>query len=75
MLGRLQLSVTECIEQYTALSDAIFQKKRHRINFRGRTQGRFDTEELEQAIKNIIANSKRDVDERLEDDSDAKCKV
>ncbi|CAK7206341.1 hypothetical protein SEUCBS139899_009130, partial [Sporothrix eucalyptigena] len=31
MLGRLQMTVNECIEAYTSLSDKVFERKRHRV--------------------------------------------
>ncbi|KAJ5662450.1 tetratricopeptide repeat domain protein [Penicillium maclennaniae] len=30
MLGRLQMTVNECIDAYTSLSNKVFEKKRHR---------------------------------------------
>jgi hypothetical protein len=50
MLGRLQMTVDECIDAYTSLSDKVFEKS-HRVNMRGKIQGRFDTAELERAVK------------------------
>ena len=41
----------ECIGAYLLLSDRIFQMKRHRITTKGSIQGRFDSEELERAVK------------------------
>ncbi|KAI9763834.1 MAG: hypothetical protein M1840_009088 [Geoglossum simile] len=55
MLGRLKMDVGPCITAYTQMSDKIFRKKHHWINaWNGQTQARFDTAELEQAIKLII---------------------
>ncbi len=45
------MSVDACIDAYTTLMDGIFQKKRHRVKISGQIQARFDTEELERAIK------------------------
>lgn len=36
MLGRLQMTVDECIEAYTSLSDKVFEKKCHRVNIKGK---------------------------------------
>ncbi len=54
MLGRLRMTVDECIAAYTSLSDKVFEKKRHRVNIKGKLQGRFDTDELERGIKQIL---------------------
>lgn len=34
MLGRLRMTVDECIDAYTSLSDRVFEKKGHRVNLR-----------------------------------------
>lgn len=54
MLGRLQMDIDECITAYADLSDQVFKKKRHRVKISGKVQGRFDTAELERAIKEIV---------------------
>lgn len=75
MLGRLKMSVAECIEAYASLSDAIFQKKRSRLSLRGKTQGRFDSDELERAVKQMILRNGLSADEMLEDTTEAACRV
>jgi predicted acylesterase/phospholipase RssA len=73
MLGRLEMSVKECIKAYTDLWDNVFQKKRHRINVIGQLQGRFDSESLEEAIKLLL--DERDVRrEELMQTSETKAK-
>jgi hypothetical protein len=74
MLGRLQMSVDECIDAYLSLSDDIFHKKRHRVTVKGKVQGRFDSEELERAVKAIIKERGYDEEVLLKDDP-AACKV
>ncbi|KAK4119890.1 FabD/lysophospholipase-like protein [Parathielavia appendiculata] len=61
MLGRLRMTVDECIGAYTTLSDRVFEKKSHRVTMKGKLQGRFDGAELERAVKTIesIAASTR----------------
>ena len=49
MLGRLKMSIDECINAYLTLSDRIFRKKRHRVTVKGNIQGRFDSDELVRA--------------------------
>ncbi|KAH7110106.1 acyl transferase/acyl hydrolase/lysophospholipase [Dendryphion nanum] len=50
MLGRLRMSVQECIDEYTALSRHIFKRKRH-LGSSGPT---FYAEDLEKALKKVI---------------------
>jgi hypothetical protein len=54
MLGRLKMSIDKSIDAYLSLSDRRFQKPRHRVTVKGNVQGRFDSEELRQAVKEII---------------------
>ncbi|KAH7136769.1 acyl transferase/acyl hydrolase/lysophospholipase [Dactylonectria estremocensis] len=54
MLGRLKMSVFECIEEYQKLSTAVFTKTRHRVGWSGNLQGRFDHEALENGIKGLL---------------------
>lgn len=62
MLGRLRMSVDECIIAYTELADIVFTKKSlpidwwssfFRLPANYRLQGRFDTEALKNAIIKI----------------------
>lgn len=75
MLGRLQMTVDQCIDAYASLSDRIFQKKRHRVKWNGQVQGRFDSDELERCIKEIIVKQGLEEDALLRDSLDARCKV
>ena len=65
MLGRLELSVDECIEKYISMSDRIFIKKRHRMKLNTDIQGRFDTDELEKSIKKIIKDTSLPEDTKM----------
>jgi len=56
MLDCLKMSIDECIDAYKTLSDRIFQKKRHRVTVKGNIQGRFDSDELAQAVKEIATS-------------------
>jgi hypothetical protein len=38
MLGRLKMSIDDCIDAYLLLSDRIFQKKRQRVTVNGQIQ-------------------------------------
>ena len=76
MLGRLKMSIHECINAYLSLSDRVFQKKRHRVTTKGNIQGRFDSEELARAVKEVVAaQDPQEEDALLKDVSDDACKV
>ncbi|KAI9768121.1 MAG: hypothetical protein M1839_004202 [Geoglossum umbratile] len=75
MLGRLQMTIDACIDAYVLLSDRVFQKKRQRVSMGSRVQGRFDTEELERAVKATITRQGFEEDVLLKDSPNAKCKV
>lgn len=75
MLGRLKMSINECIDAYLSLSDRIFQKKRHRVTIKGSIQSRFDSEELERVVKEVVTAQGLQKDELLKDASDDACKV
>ncbi|CAH0002929.1 unnamed protein product [Clonostachys byssicola] len=57
MLGRLRMSVDECIDKYKKLSARVFQIKRHKMNLLGRgrdfmgANGKYDSEGLADAFK------------------------
>jgi patatin-like phospholipase/acyl hydrolase len=75
MLGRLRMTVDDCIDAYTSLSDKVFEKKSHRVTVKGKLQGRFDMVELEGAVKQILVDRNFDKDALLKDSPDAPCKV
>lgn len=63
MLGRLEMTVDECLEEYKKLSPNIFSKIHHRVNVKGRLQGRFDHEALENGIKDLLRQRSLDENE------------
>ena len=75
MLGRLKMSIDKCINAYLSLSDRVFQKKRHRITTKVNIQGRFNSEELEQAVKEIVTKQGLQEEALLKDVMDDTCKV
>ncbi|RKK08777.1 hypothetical protein BFJ65_g16440 [Fusarium oxysporum f. sp. cepae] len=75
MLGRLRMTVDECIVAYTSLSNMVFKKKRHRSKINGQLQGRFDATALEQAVKKILVENGHHEEALLKDSSDGACKV
>ena len=50
------MDVDECIEAYTGMFKKIFNKKKHAlpITFRGKVQGKFDSEALKKAVTEIV---------------------
>jgi len=75
MLGRLRMSIDECINAYLSLSDRVFQKKRHRVAVKGNIQGRFDSEELARVVKELVIARELQDDTLLQDISENACKV
>ncbi|KAI0453577.1 hypothetical protein F5B21DRAFT_280728 [Xylaria acuta] len=75
MLGRLRMSIAECIDAYVSLSDTVFKKRKRRFSLNGNIQGRFDTSALEKAIKHTLVKHGYSEDELLRDDSASSCKV
>ena len=75
MLGRLKMSVGDCITAYLSLSDRVFRKTRHRVTVKGQVQGRFDAEELARAVKEVVAEQGLQEDALLKDESATACRV
>ncbi|KAG4422097.1 hypothetical protein IFR04_004724 [Cadophora malorum] len=76
MLGRLHMSVDECIMNYANIMDEIFKKKRV-LPFSVRTgqiSSRYATDVLEEHIKAIIEKSGKPREERM-NESNPSCKV
>ncbi|KAH0097546.1 phospholipase, patatin family protein, partial [Aureobasidium melanogenum] len=62
MLGRLEMSVDECIKAYTDLSREVFHKKRRSpVGIKGDLKERYDSEALELAVRKVIRD--RNLDE------------
>ncbi|PQE29437.1 patatin family protein [Rutstroemia sp. NJR-2017a WRK4] len=56
MLGRLEMSVDECIEAFTSMMDIVFVRS-HKLPFKwtnGKVQARYDTKALEKCVANVI---------------------
>jgi hypothetical protein len=75
MLGRLRMSVADCITAYVALSDRVFRKTRHRVTVKGEVQGRFDAEELARAVKKVVKQQGLPEAALLKDAPEAECRV
>jgi N-acetylglutamate synthase-like GNAT family acetyltransferase len=75
MLGRLKMSVADCITAYISLSERVFRQTRDRVTVKGQVQGRFDAEELVQAIKEVAKQQGVPEHALLKDTPEAECKV
>lgn len=75
MLGRLEMTVEECIAHYTSLSDKVFEKKSSRVSVQGNLRGRFDAAALERAVKQILSDHNLNEDMLLKGTPDSICKV
>lgn len=77
MLGRLEMTVDECIDAFTEMMDAIFVKK-HAVPFKlfgGAVRPRFDTATLEESIKRVIEDAGYNREERMRAPKRSRCKV
>jgi hypothetical protein len=75
MLGRLEMTIDECIVSYLSLSDQVFQKKAHRVTIQGKIQARFDSNKLEQVIKDELRKRGLQEDALMKSSVEATCKV
>jgi hypothetical protein len=77
MLGRLEMSVDECIAAYSDLAAAVFGEKLHRIpvNIRGGVQPRFDSARLESAIRKAITQSGASETDLFNDGTERGCRT
>jgi hypothetical protein len=77
MLGRLRMSVEECITAYTKLMRRIFEKKENRsfMSVVGRVKPRFSSEALAEAIAEVLTFGRHSVDEPFEENEEPTCKV
>jgi hypothetical protein len=75
MLGRLRMSVADCITAYLSLSDRVFRKTQHRVTVKGQVQGHFDADELTRAVREVVAKQGLEEDALLKDTPEAACKV
>jgi len=67
MLGRLRMSVDECMAEYQQISSSVFTKVRHSLNWRGQIQGRFDHKVLANKVREVLVKSGSKEDELLKD--------
>ena len=76
MLGRLRMSVDECIATYQLLSSTVFTKVCHRLTWRGQVQGRFDDDALVSCVQDVLAKNGFAKGELLKNsDNQSSCKT
>jgi Patatin-like phospholipase len=78
MLGRLEMTVDECISAYRELIKAVFEEKRSRLGIgaTGSITAQFSSETLNNAIKRVLAKYKdASESELLDDGRDRGCRV
>lgn len=76
MLGRLRMSITECIAAYEQMAKRIFD--RNEILKKGSlalTGAQFDHVQLEKAVKEIVQKYTGNPDAEMYDSRDNACKV
>ncbi|KAF2150345.1 FabD/lysophospholipase-like protein, partial [Myriangium duriaei CBS 260.36] len=74
MLGRLDMTVDECIEQYRTLQNNVFHEM-NKIERSSSTQGRYDHVALEEAVKVLLRSRGRHENELLKNLDENGCKV
>lgn len=76
MLGRLRMSVEECIDSYTQLASRVFQRRHvSPVTIGGKMKARYSAEELQHAIEDVVKANNLDKDALLKDTSPNACKV
>lgn len=77
MLGRLEMSVQECIDAYTKMMRQVFEKKSNRsiIGILGGVKPRFSSKALENAIAQILKARGIPSDEKFRNGQKPRCKV
>lgn len=75
MLGRLKMTVDQCINVYTKLAEKVFVKKAHRFTLTGKVQARYDSNVLISVVKSIVSEAGFDEKTLLWDPDLDACKV
>lgn len=77
MLGRLEMSVDECITAYSDLAAAVFGEKLSRIpfNMKGEVKPRLDSARLESAINKVVTQSGASETDLLNDGTERGCRT
>lgn len=77
MLGRLKMDVDDCITAYCELTKQIFAKRLRKLplGLGGKVKARFDSQKLEDAIKDVVTKSGNPETALLDDEKDRGCRV
>lgn len=76
MLGRLGMTVQECIDSYMTISDTVFVKKTSMpVSFRGRVQERYDSGKLAATVRKLLSGRGLDPEALLKTDTTSSCHV
>jgi patatin-like phospholipase/acyl hydrolase len=75
MLGRLEMSADECIAEYQQISSTVFTKVRHRLNWQGQVQGRFDDEILAEKVRELLVKKGLKEQELLKTTTSSGCRT
>ncbi|KAF2708020.1 phospholipase, patatin family protein [Pleomassaria siparia CBS 279.74] len=77
MLGRMEMTIDECIKAYVDISDKVFRKT-HVLGleiFSGNVRGKFDSKALEEAVKLYLSKKSLSTDCLLHNVGPGACKV
>ena len=77
MLGRLEMSVEECIDAYTKMMKDVFEKKANHsfISILGGVKPRFSSKALQNAILQLLTERGIPINEKFENGMKLRCKV
>jgi hypothetical protein len=77
MLGRLEMTVEECIDAYTRMMKHVFEKKENNslIGMLGRVKPRFSSKALEHAISQVLEERGVPTTAKFRDGTRPRCKV
>jgi hypothetical protein len=79
MLGRLEMSVDQCIEAYTGMIDVIFDPKdKKKLPFKirnGNVQPQYKTKHMEHATKRVMSHARWTSDDRFRGSKNSACKT
>ena len=75
MLGRLRMSVDEAYDAYMRLAPHIFSQLHYILNWKGETQGRYNSKAIVDGVVEILKTKNMDQDELLKDTSSKPCRT
>ena len=77
MLGRLEMDVDECIQEYRNLTKALFAKKSKSfpISWRANVKAQFDSTKLRSIIEEVIQKRNIKIDEKFNNEMPHGCRT